>query len=59
MKDHKPMLWHRPVKVLILAMAAMAAFALTRLSAGATELAAWFVVAFCAGGLVSLFQRRT
>ena len=33
------------------------AFALAQWSHGAMELAAWFIVSFCAGGLVSQFQR--
>ncbi len=58
MSDYKPIIPKRFFTCVALAGIAGAAFALTRWSDGVMELIAWFILAFCAGGLVSVLQRR-
>ncbi len=57
MSEDKPGRTRRLLTITALALAGSAAFALAQWSHGAMEMAAWFLVAFCAGGLVSQFQR--
>lgn len=59
MADYKPILPKKLFTILALASIAGASFALTRWSDGVMELVAWVVLAFCAGGLVSIFQRKS
>ncbi|PHS28077.1 MAG: hypothetical protein COA84_02170 [Robiginitomaculum sp.] len=56
--DYKSIVPARFLTCVALAGIAGASFALTRWSDGIMELAAWLVLAFCAGGLVSILQKR-
>ncbi len=56
--DYKPIVPRKFFTCLALAGIAGASFALTRWSDGIMELVAWIILAFCAGGLVSIMQRR-
>ncbi len=57
MRREKPGKTRRRLSAAALIATGLVAFALTQWSQGAMEMAAWFVVAFCSGGLLSLFQR--
>ncbi len=58
MSAYKPIVPKRFLTCLALAGIAGVSFALAQWSDGVMELAAWFILAFCAGGLVSLSQRK-
>ncbi len=58
MADYKSIVPKKLFLSLALAGIAGASFALTRWSDGIMELAAWIILAFCAGGLVSVLQGK-
>ena len=57
MADKNVMKIRRRLFAVALVIVGAAAFALAQRSHGVMEMASWFIVAFCAGGLVSRFQR--
>lgn len=58
MAEYKSIVPKKFLTCLALASIAGAAFALTHWSNGIMELAAWIILAFCAGGLVSVLQGK-
>jgi hypothetical protein len=58
MSDYKPIVPKRLIISLGLAGVSGASFATTQLSGGLIELAAWLILAVCAGGFVSVLRKN-